>query len=107
MHSTANTVRPALQIIKTRPGKPVVSSIFFMCLPEQVVVYGDCASTPTPMQETLADIAIQSADSARAFGIEPRVAMISYSTGVSGAGIDVDKVREATRIAASEAPRSC
>jgi phosphate acetyltransferase len=104
VHSTANTIRPALQIIKTRPGAKVVSSIFFMCLPEQVVVYGDCAVNPDPNAETLADIAIQSADSAERFGIPPRVAMISYSTGESGSGADVDKVREATRIAKSKRP---
>jgi phosphate acetyltransferase len=99
VHSTANTIRPALQIIKTKPGARIVSSIFFMCLPEQVVVYGDCAVNPDPDAEMLADIAIQSADSAAHFGITPRVAMISYSTGESGSGKDVDKVREATRIA--------
>jgi phosphate acetyltransferase len=99
VHSTANTIRPALQIIKTKPGARVVSSIFFMCLPEQVVVYGDCAVIPDPDVETLADIAIQSADSAIRFGLPARVAMISYSTGESGSGSDVDKVREATRIA--------
>jgi phosphate acetyltransferase len=99
VHSTANTIRPALQLIKTRPGAKVVSSVFFMCLPEQVVVYGDCAVIPDPDAETLADIATQSADSAARFGITPRVAMISYSTGESGSGSDVDKVREATRLA--------
>jgi len=99
VHSTANTIRPALQVIKTRPGARVVSSVFFMCLPEQVVVYGDCAVIPDPDAETLADIALQSADSAARFGITPRVAMISYSTGESGSGSDVDKVREATRLA--------
>jgi phosphate acetyltransferase len=99
VHSTANTIRPALQIIKTKPGAKVVSSIFFMCLPEQVVVYGDCAVIPDPDAETLADIAIQSADSATRFGLPARVAMISYSTGESGSGSDVDKVREATHIA--------
>jgi phosphate acetyltransferase len=99
VHSTANTVRPALQLIKTKPGTSVVSSIFFMCLPDQVVVYGDCAVVTDPDAKVLADIAIQSADSARQFGIVPRVAMISYSTGESGSGADVDKVREATRIA--------
>jgi phosphate acetyltransferase len=99
IHSTANTIRPALQIIKTRPGAKQVSSVFFMCLPEQVVVYGDCAVIPDPDAEMLADIAIQSADSAQRFGITPRVAMISYSTGESGSGQGVDKVREATRLA--------
>jgi phosphate acetyltransferase len=104
VHSTANTIRPALQIIKTKAGAKVVSSIFFMCLPDQVLVYGDCAVNPDPNAETLADIAIQSAESAERFGIPARVAMISYSTGESGSGADVDKVREATRIAKSKRP---
>jgi phosphate acetyltransferase len=104
VHSTANTIRPALQIIKTKAGAEVVSSIFFMCLPDQVLVYGDCAVNPDPNAETLADIAIQSADSAERFGIPARVAMISYSTGESGSGADVDKVREATRIAKTKRP---
>lgn len=104
VHSTANTIRPALQIIKTKPGAKVVSSIFFMCLPDHVLVYGDCAVNPDPDAETLADIAIQSADSAITFGLPARVAMISYSTGESGSGADVDKVREATRIAKSKRP---
>jgi phosphate acetyltransferase len=99
VHSTANTIRPALQIIKTKANAKAVSSIFFMCLQEQVLVYGDCAVIPDPDAETLADIAIQSADSAAAFGIAPRVAMISYSTGESGSGADVDKVRAATKLA--------
>jgi phosphate acetyltransferase len=99
VHTTAHTIRPALQLIKTAPGASLVSSVFFMCLPDQVVVYGDCAVNPDPSAEQLADIAIQSAESARNFGIVPRVAMISYSTGTSGGGSDVDKVREATRIA--------
>ncbi|MEA2118014.1 phosphate acetyltransferase [Halovibrio sp. HP20-50] len=104
IHTTANTVRPAFQLIKTAPEYNQVSSIFFMLLPEQVVVYGDCAVNPDPDAETLAEIALQSARSAEAFGIEPRVAMISYSTGDSGTGADVDKVREATRIAKERAP---
>jgi phosphate acetyltransferase len=104
VHSTANTVRPALQLIKTRPDAKLISSIFFMCLPNQVLVYGDCAINPDPNAEELADIALQSAASAEAFGIEPRVAMISYSTGSSGKGSDVDKVREATRIAQERRP---
>jgi phosphate acetyltransferase len=104
IHSTANTIRPALQIIKTKPYAKAVSSIFFMCLPEQVLVYGDCAVIPDPDAEGLADIAIQSADSAAAFGILPRVAMISYSTGDSGSGIDVVKVREATKLAQERRP---
>lgn len=99
VHSSANTIRPALQLIKTRPGAKVVSSVFFMCLPDQVLVYGDCAVNPDPDAETLADIAIQSAESANTFGIPPRVALISYSTGQSGSGADVEKVREATRLA--------
>ncbi|BAE74882.1 Phosphate acetyltransferase [Sodalis glossinidius str. 'morsitans'] len=99
VHTTANTIRPPLQLIKTAPGSSLVSSVFFMLLPEQVLVYGDCAINPDPTSEQLAEIAIQSADSAAAFGIEPRVAMISYSTGNSGAGSDVEKVREATRLA--------
>jgi phosphate acetyltransferase len=104
IHTTANTVRPAFQLIKTAPGFSLVSSIFFMLLPEQVVVYGDCAINPDPTATELAEIAIQSADSAAAFGIEPRVAMISYSTGESGTGSGVDKVREATRIAQERRP---
>ena len=99
LHSSANTIRPALQIIKTQPGVKVVSSIFFMCMPEQVLIYGDCAVNPNPDAETLADITIQSAESAQRFGIPARVAMISYSTGQSGSGADVDKVREATALA--------
>lgn len=104
VHSTANTVRPALQLIKTKPGTSVVSSVFFMCLPDQVVVYGDCAVVTDPEADVLADIAIQSAESAKQFGITPRVALISYSTGTSGSGADVDKVREATRIAKERRP---
>ena len=104
VHSTANTIRPALQIIKTPPGSKVVSSVFFMCLPEQVLVYGDCAVNPDPDAEALADIALQSAASAESFGIPARVAMISYSTGESGAGADVEKVRLATQIAKQKRP---
>lgn len=104
VHTTANTVRPALQLIKTADNAKVVSSVFFMLLPEQVLVYGDCAINPDPNAEELADIAIQSADSASAFGVQPVVAMISYSTGSSGTGEDVDKVREATRIARERRP---
>lgn len=104
VHTTANTVRPALQLIKTHDDARIVSSVFFMLLPDQVVVYGDCAINPDPDAEQLADIAIQSASSAEAFGIEPIVAMISYSTGESGTGQDVDKVREATRIAQARRP---
>ena len=104
VHSSANTIRPALQLIKTRPGAKVVSSVFFMCLPDQVLVYGDCAVNPDPNAEELADIAIQSADSAEKFGIPARVALISYSTGQSGSGADVEKVREATRLAQAARP---
>ena len=104
VHTTANTIRPAFQLIKTRPDAANVSSIFFMLMPEQVLVYGDCAVNPDPTAEQLADIAIQSADSAAAFGVDPRVAMISYSTGDSGIGSDVEKVREATRIARERRP---
>jgi len=104
VHTTAHTIRPPLQLIKTAPGSSLVSSIFFMLMPDQVLVYGDCAINPDPNAEQLADIAIQSAESAKAFGIEPRVAMISYSTGNSGTGSDVDKVREATRIAKEKRP---
>ncbi len=104
VHTTANTIRPALQLIKTQANAALVSSIFFMCLPDQVLVYGDCAINPDPNAEQLADIAIQSADSARAFGIVPCVAMISYSTGDSGAGADVDKVKKATALAQQKRP---
>ncbi len=104
VHTTANTIRPALQLIKTAPGNERVSSVFFMCLPEQVLVYGDCAVNPDPDAQALAEIAIQSADSARYFGITPRVAMLSYSTGTSSSGSDVDKVKAATRIARQQRP---
>jgi phosphate acetyltransferase len=104
VHTTAATLRPALQIIGTAPDARLVSSVFFMCLPDDVVIYGDCAVNPDPDAEQLADIAIQSAASARAFGIEPRVAMISFSTGTSGAGADVTKVTEATRIVRERRP---
>jgi len=99
LNTTANTIRPALQLIKTAPGYNLVSSVFFMLLPDQVLVYGDCAVNPAPTAPQLAEIALQSAESAKAFGIEPRVAMLSYSTGSSGAGSDVQKVLEATQIA--------
>lgn len=105
IHTTANTIRPALQLIKTAPGSSIVSSVFFMLMPEQVLVYGDCAVNPNPDAEQLAEIAAQSAYSAKAFGIEPKVAMISYSTGQSGTGIDVDKVRSATEIARARHPQ--
>lgn len=102
--TTANTIRPALQLIKTAEGSSLVSSIFFMLLPDQVLIYGDCAINPEPNAEQLADIAIQSADSAIQFGIKPKVAMISYSTGTSGVGADVEKVAAATKIAQHKRP---
>lgn len=104
VHTTAHTIRPALQIIKTVPGCNLVSSVFFMCLPDQVLVFGDCAVNPNPTAEQLADIAIQSADSAAAFGIPPRVAMLSYSTGASGSGDEVEKVKKATALARAARP---
>ncbi|TNM61273.1 phosphate acetyltransferase [Aliirhizobium smilacinae] len=104
VHTTASTVRPALQLIKTEPGQSIVSSVFFMLMPDQVLVYGDCAINPNPTAEQLAEIALQSSDTAKAFGIDPRVAMISYSTGTSGTGGDVDKVREATALAKQRKP---
>jgi len=96
--STGETIRPALQIIKTTPTTSIVSSVFFMCLKTKVLVYGDCAVNQDPHAKALAEIAISSANTASAFGIEPKVAMLSYSTGDSGSGVDVDKVREATKI---------
>ncbi|KJK55883.1 phosphate acetyltransferase [Saccharothrix sp. ST-888] len=98
VHSTAATIRPAFEVIKTSPGAAIVSSVFFMCLADRVLVYGDCAVNPDPDAQQLADIAIQSAETAAQFGVEPRVAMLSYSTGTSGSGADVDKVRKATEI---------
>lgn len=105
VHTTAHTIRPSLEIVKTVPGVSVVSSVFFMCLEHQVLVYGDCAVNPDPTAEQLADIAISSAETAAAFGVEPRVAMLSYSTGTSGAGSDVEKVSAATELVRSRAPR--
>ena len=104
VHTTAHTIRPALQLIKTAPGCSLVSSIFFICLPEQVVVFGDCAVNPNPTSEQLADIAIQSAESAIAFGIPARVAMLSYSTGESGTGADVELVKQASAMAKAKRP---
>ncbi|MFE3873545.1 phosphate acetyltransferase [Kitasatospora sp. NPDC059146] len=98
VHSTAATIRPAFEVIKTSPGASIVSSVFFMCLADKVLVYGDCAVNPDPDAQQLADIAIQSAATAAQFGVEPRVAMLSYSTGTSGSGADVDKVRKATEL---------
>ena len=98
VHSTAATIRPAFEVIKTSPGAAVVSSVFFMCLADRVLVYGDCAINRDPDAEQLADIAIRSADTAARFGVEPRIAMLSYSTGDSGSGADVDKVRKATEL---------
>jgi phosphate acetyltransferase len=103
-HSTADTLGPVLRVIKTREGVSLASSIFFMCLPERVLVYGDCALVENPTAEQMADIAITSADTAKAFGIQPVVALLSYSTGRSGKGKDVDKVREAARIARERRP---
>ncbi|MBW2731222.1 MAG: phosphate acetyltransferase [Deltaproteobacteria bacterium] len=104
IHTTAHTLRPALEFVKTKEGVSLASSVFFMCLPSQVLVYGDCAVNPNPTAEQLADIALASAETAAAFDVEPLVAMISYSTGASGSGSDVEKVREATRIVKERAP---
>lgn len=104
-HTTAQTVRPALQVIRTSPGTQVVSSVFFMCLPDRVLVYGDCAINPNPDPEQLASIAISSAETARQFGVDPRVAMLSYSTGESGSGEDVDKVRQAVELVRQRSPQ--
>ena len=104
VHTTADTIRPAFEIIKTLEGTSVVSSVFLMALADRVLVYGDCAVIPNPTAEELTDIAISSATTAAAFGIEPRVAMLSYSTGESGTGSDVDRVREATRLVHARRP---
>jgi phosphate acetyltransferase len=98
VHTTAHTIRPSFEIIKTAPGTKIVSSVFLMCLSDRVLVYGDCAVNPDPTAEQLADIAISSAETATQFGIDSRVAMLSYSTGTSGSGADVDKVRAATAL---------
>jgi phosphate acetyltransferase len=103
-HTTAETIRPALQIIKTVPGTTLVSSVFLMCLPEKVWAFADCAVNPEPTAEDLVDIAASTADSARAFGINPKVAMLSYSTGTSGTGVEVDKVRTATELLMKRRP---
>ncbi|MFF0437072.1 phosphate acetyltransferase [Streptomyces sp. NPDC004327] len=104
VHSTAATIRPAFEIIKTKPDARIVSSVFFMLLADKVLVYGDCAVNPDPNAEQLADIAVQSAATAARFGVEPRIAMLSYSTGTSGSGADVDKVREATKLVRESRP---
>ncbi len=104
VHTTQHTIRPALQIIRTLEGCPVVSSVFFMCMEDGVMVYGDCAVNPDPSPEELAEIAIRSAETARLFGVSPRVALLSYSTGESGSGADVDKVRNAVKIAQAQRP---
>jgi phosphate acetyltransferase len=104
VHTTQHTLRPAFEFIRTKPGYSLISSVFFMCLADRVLVYGDCAVNPNPNPEQLADIAIASAETAKAFGIEPRIAMLSYSTGESGKGEDVEKVREATQIARERRP---
>ncbi|NLF13570.1 MAG: phosphate acetyltransferase [Anaerolineaceae bacterium] len=103
-HTTQHTILPALQFIKAKPGFTVVSSVFFMCLDDEVLVYGDCAVNPNPTAEQLAEIALSSADTAQTFGIEPRVAMLSYSSGESGVGEDVERVRTATQIARERRP---
>jgi phosphate acetyltransferase len=104
IHTTAHTIKPAFEIIKTTPGVGIVSSVFLMCLEDRVLVYGDCAVNPDPTAEELADIAISSAETAVQFGIEPRIAMLSYSTGESGAGVEVDKVRAATALVRERRP---
>lgn len=104
VHTTQHTIRPALQFVKTKPGVSVVSSVFFMCLEDRVLVYGDCAVNPNPNSEQLAEIAISSAHSATAFGLDPKVALLSYSSGSSGKGADVDKVRAAAEIVHDKAP---
>lgn len=104
IHTTQHTILPALQFVKTRPEVSLVSSVFFMCLPDRVTVFGDCAINPNPTAEQLAEIAISSADTSTAFGIEPRIAMLSYSSGASGIGEDVDRVRKATDIVKQKRP---
>jgi phosphate acetyltransferase len=104
VHTTAHTIKPAFEIIRTKPGTSIVSSVFLMCLADRVLVYGDCAVNPDPTAEQLADIAISSAATAAQFDVEPRVAMLSYSTGQSGAGADVEKVRTATQIVRERRP---
>lgn len=103
-HTTQHTIRPALQFVKTKPGIATVSSVFFMCLPNRVSIFGDCAVNPNPTSEQLADIAISSAETSKMFGIEPKIAMLSYSSGSSGEGEDVDKVRKATELVKQRRP---
>ncbi len=103
MHTTADTIRPAFQFIKTKPGCSIVSSVMLMCLADRVLAYGDCAVNPDPTAEELAEIAISSAKTAALFGIQPLVAMLSYSSGKSGKGEQVEKVRRATAIARERA----
>ncbi len=103
-HTTQHTIRPALQFVKTKPGVSTVSSVFFMCLPNRVSVFGDCAVIPNPTSEQLADIAISSAETAKMFGIDPKVAMLSYSSGTSGEGEDVDRVRKAVELVHERRP---
>jgi phosphate acetyltransferase len=103
-HTTQHTIRPALQFVKTKPGINTVSSVFFMCLPNRVSVFGDCAVNPNPTSEQLADIAISSAETSKMFGIDPKIAMLSYSSGTSGEGEDVEKVRKATEIVRQKRP---
>jgi phosphate acetyltransferase len=104
IHTTQHTIRPALQFVKTKPGVSTVSSVFFMCLPNRVSVFGDCAVVPNPTSEQLADIAISSAESAKMLGIDPKIAMLSYSSGSSGEGEDVEKVRKATELVRERRP---
>lgn len=104
VHTTQHTIRPALQFVKTKPGVDTVSSVFFMCLPSRVSVFGDCAVNPNPTSEQLADIAISSAETSKMFGIEPKIAMLSYSSGSSGEGEDVDKVRKAAELVRQRRP---
>jgi phosphate acetyltransferase len=103
-HTTAHTIRPAFEIVKTAPGMATVSSALLMCLPDRVVLFGDCAVIPNPTADQLADIAIASAQTASRFGIDPRIALVSYSTGTSGSGADVDKVRAATALVRERRP---
>ncbi len=104
VHSTLNTVRPSLEFIKTRPGSTIMSSVFFMCLENKILAYADCAVNPRPTADQLAEIAITTSKTARVFNIEPKVAMLSYSSGDSGIGKDVERVKKATEIAKKAAP---